>query len=274
MAVTHEALLETRHAFDTVARTYDQSNAQNPLLREIRHRTLAAVTAHVPVGSRLLDLGCGPGSDAEFLARHGYRVMAIDWSPEMAREAHARISLSRLDAGVQVRRLGIHELDRLPAQSFDAAYSDLGPLNCVPDLRDAARLTAERRRTGGMLIASVIGRVCPWEVALYASRGDWMRARVRFSRLFVPVPLNGRTVWTRYYAPGEFEATFAAAGFERVSLRAMGLLVPPPYMQAFAERHPHLISWLQALEDRVAGRPGFRAWGDHFLIVMRKQEHG
>ncbi len=274
MAVTHAALLETRHAFDTVASTYDQSNTQNPLLRAMRHRTLAAVTAHVPVGSRLLDLGCGPGSDAEFLGRHGYRVMAIDWAPGMTREAHARIALSRLDDRVQVRRLGIHELDRLTAQSFDAAYSNLGPLNCVPDLGDAARLTAERLRAGGLLIASVIGRVCPWEVALYASRGDWMRARVRFSRRFVPVPLNGRTVWTRYYAPREFEATFAAAGFERVSLRAMGLLVPPPYMQAFAERHPRLISWLQALEDRVAGRPGFRAWGDHFLIVMRKRKHG
>ncbi len=106
--------------------------------------------------------------------------------------------------------------------------------------------------------------------ALYGWRGNWARLRVRFARQPVAVPLNGRTVWTSYYTPGEFERTFAAAGFTRVSLRTLGLFVPPPYMDRFAARHTSLVARLQRLEDRVGGWPGLRAWGDHFLMVLRK----
>src|SRR5262249_37855084 len=96
------------------------------------------------------------------------------------------------------------------------------------------------------------------------------RALVRFRRGLVPVPLEGRTVWTRYYTPREFERVFGGAGLTRVSLRALGLLVPPPYLHAFASRHPLLVASLQRLEDRVAAWPLVRACGDHFLIVLRK----
>ena len=81
---------------------------------------------------------------------------------------------------------------------------------------------------------------------------------------------NGLTVWTRYYTPREFQSIFAVAGFKLISLRALGVLVPPPYMLAFAERHPRLINFLQGMEDHVAGWPLLREWGDHFLIVMEK----
>ncbi|MFI5246821.1 MAG: hypothetical protein ACHQQR_16430, partial [Gemmatimonadales bacterium] len=126
-------------------------------------------------------------------------------------------------------------------------------------------------RPGGVLVASVIGRVCPWEMALFGARGQWRRATIRFARDLVPVPLEGRTVWTQYYTPRVFERACVAAGFDRVSLRTLGLFVPPPYAHAFAERHRTLVSGLQRIEDAVGAWPGIRAWGDHFLIVLRKR---
>jgi len=265
-----EALVETRRAFDIVAETYHDDNARNPVIREMRRRTIEAVTSRLAPGSRLLDLGCGPGPDAETLGRLGYDVVAIDWSPEMVEEASRRVRAAGLERRVEVRNLGIHEIDRLEAGAFDGAYSDLGPLNCVPDLGAAARGIADRLKPGGLFAASIIGRVCPWEVALYGLRRDWKRLSVRFSRDFVPVPFYGRTVWTRYYGPTEVEREFGAAGFEREALRSLGLLVPPPYLEGFASRHPGLVRVLEKLEDRVASYPGVRQWGDHFLIVMRK----
>ncbi len=271
MSLGVEALVETRRAFDRVAGTYRDENDGNPLIREMRQRTIEAVTSRLSPGSRLLDLGCGPGPDAEHLGRLGYEIVAIDWSPEMSEEASRRIEMAGLEHRVVVRNLGIHELDRLEAGAFDGAYSDLGPLNCVPDLSAAARSIAERLKPKGVFVASIIGRICPWEIALYTARWNWKRLSVRFSREFVPVPFYGRTVWTRYYSPGEVERTFRAAGFERVALRALGLFAPPPYLEGFAARHPGILRVLEHLEDRAAAWPGLRQMGDHFLIVMRKR---
>lgn len=267
-----QELVDTRLAFDSVADIYDGALGNNVLVQSIRARTLAPVTRSVVPPAAVLDLGCGTGIDAVTLAQQGYRVTAIDWSPEMVRRTRERAVQTGLDRVLTVRHLGIHELERLSATDFDAAYADLGSLNCVPDLAMAAQSIATRLRPGGTLVASVIGRVCPWELALYAVKGQWRRARLRATKGTVPVPLNGRTVWTSYYRPSEFRTAFERAGFRLDSLRGLGLLVPPPYMLAFAQRHPRAVAMLQALEDRVAGWPGLRQWGDHFLVVMRR--HG
>jgi SAM-dependent methyltransferase len=271
MAVNH-ALLQTQHAFDGVAAAYDRSNADNAILRAMRTRVWQVLERHAPRGADILDLGCGPGCDAEYLALRGHRVTAIDWSPAMVEEARRRVRTAGLAYRVDVRYVGIHEVDRLtPADAqFDVAFSNFGPLNCIDDLPAAASLIAARVRPGGLLIASVIGRVCPWELVRYGAAGHFARAAVRFRRGLVPVPLDGRTVWTRYYLPGEFARVFTRAGFARVSVRALGLFVPPPYLESVAERRPALVAALQKLEDRVGDWPGIRAWGDHFLIVLRK----
>src|SRR5207245_2295149 len=104
------------------------------------------------------------------------------------------------------------------------------------------------QRPGGARIGSVIGRVCPWELAVCLRRGQWARARVRWSKRTVAVPLAGHTVWTRYYTPAEFRSAFEPAGFRLRSLRALGLFVPPPYLFAFAQRHPRALAALETLE--------------------------
>jgi hypothetical protein len=86
----------------------------------------------------------------------------------------------------------------------------------------------------------------------------------------VPVPLDGRTVRPVTLRRASWKAIFAAAGMTRVSLRALGLFMPPPYLQTFANRHPALVHQLQRVEDRCGGWPLLRSWGDHFLVVLRK----
>jgi len=263
-----QQLADTQRAFDEVAAGYDGPLGNNTLIQAMRARTLAAVTRSLAPGSALLDLGCGTGLDAVALGRQGYRVTAIDWSANMVRQTRERALRADHNGAVAVHQVGIHELGRLPAGAFDGAYSDLGALNCVPDLASAAASIAQRLRPGGVLIASVIGRVCPWELAIFSRKRDWRRAAARWSREPVPVPLSGGTVWTRYYSPSEFRSRFEAAGFSLRSLRTLGLLVPPPYALAFAERHSRLVPRLQVMEDRIAAWPGLRGWGDHFLVVM------
>jgi len=273
MAVAHRAvpdLEHTRRAFDAVAPEYDAANRQNTILEHMRARSLATLTAHAVAGAHVLDLGCGPGTDFAALVAAGYRVTAVDGSAAMVDQATRRARAIAHDGMVQVHRLGIEEIDSLPSNAYDAAYSSFGPLNCVPSLDRVATLLASRLRPGAVLVASVIGRICPWEIACYAWKRDWSRLKVRFAADFVEVPLGGERLWTRYYSPSEFERPFKAVGFRRVSLRALAVLVPPPYMVAAAERHQGVTNALRAIEDRVAHWPAIRSLGDHFLIALRR----
>ena len=63
------------------------------------------------------------------------------------------------------------------ATGFDGAYSNFGALNCLPDLRAVSAALAPRLRPGGLLVAAVIGRHCPWELVFYLLRGDRVERR-------------------------------------------------------------------------------------------------
>ena len=153
---------------------------------------------------------------------------------------------------------------------YDGVYSNLGALNCVPDLGEVPQQCARLLKPGGALVFSVIGRVCPWEVAHYLRHGRWARVSVRYTRGQAPVRLNGHTVWTRYYTPREFYRPFRAL-FTLTHYRGLCVFVPPPYLVDFRGRHPEWPRRLWAVERRVAGWPLVRGIGDHFLIVMRKR---
>jgi len=264
----HAQLQATQAAFDSVAANYDGPLGNNAIIQHFRARLWREVEQRVSRSSRLLDIGCGTGLDAEHFAGLGYEVVATDWSPNMVERTRARISVSGLSDWTTVRLLGAHELDELRGERFDSIYSDLGPLNCVPDLARVAQACALLLGPGGLLIASVMGRVCPWEWAYYTLRGDRVRAQFRQQRASVPVALNGETVWTRYYTPQEFYRVFERE-FVLTFYRGLGVFLPPPYL--WRDRIRRFITPLGWLDDGLATWPGLRSIGDHFLMVLTRR---
>jgi SAM-dependent methyltransferase len=257
---------DTARAFDSVAADYDGAGGNNALVQIMRAELWRAVTTRVPSCGRLLDLGCGTGIDAEYFAQRGYAVCATDWSPNMVTRTRQRAQAQGLH--IQTEHRGIQELSRLAQEPFDALYSDLGPLNCVPELATVAEACTDLLRPGGWLFASVIGRRCPWEFFYYAARGDWARARLRGAPGAVPVNLNHETMWTRYYRPSEFYAAFAHR-FELVVYRSLNLFLPPPYLIRWYERLGPIMGVLRWCDARLDALPLLREVGDHFLMTLR-----
>jgi SAM-dependent methyltransferase len=264
-------LRETQAAFDSVAADYDGPRGNNLLIQDMRAEMWRWLDRVFAPGSRLIDLGCGTGLDAVRMAKRGHQVVATDWAGEMIARTAARAREEGVAERVQASAVGAHELERLEGEgTFDGAYSNLGPLNCVPDLADVSRACARLLKPSGALVFTVIGRVCPWEIAHYLGRRRWSRATVRFARQVVPVGMNRHTVWTRYYFPGEFYRPFAG-DFVLSHYRGVCVFAPPPYLTSIRERHPRGYEWLWRIDRRIAGWPLLRAMGDHFLIVMRKR---
>lgn len=266
-----DALDDTRAAFDSVAANYDGPRGNNALIQHMRREMWRWLDASFPRESNLLDLGCGTGLDAIRMAEQGHRVLATDWSPLMVARAHGRAAAASLSDRVRAAAIGAHELERIEGSSlFDGVYSNLGPLNCVPDLAPVSRECSRLVKTGGRLVFTVIGRWCPWEIAYYARRADWARIGVRFARSMTPVRMNGHTVWTRYWTPGAFYRSFARE-FALVHCRALCLFAPPPYITRIRDRHPAWFERSWSWDRRVGGWPLLRSLGDHFLIVMARR---
>jgi SAM-dependent methyltransferase len=270
-AMATPQLRDTQVAFDSVAADYDGPRGNNDLIQDMRSEMWRWLETIFSPGTYLIDLGCGTGLDAVHLARLGYRVAATDWSPLMVQRTADRAAAQQVIDRVRAMNVGAHQLQRLDeAGAFDGAYSNLGPLNCVPDLTDVARECARLLKPGGTLVFTVIGRYCPWEIAHYVRRARWARAKLRFARNVVPVGMNNHTIWTRYYTPREFYAAFEEY-FTLEHHRGLCVLAPPPYLTWVREKYPRLHAWLWSLDRKVAGWPLIRALGDHFLIVMKKR---
>lgn len=79
-------------------------------------------------GGRVLDVGCGAGSNVLFLARSGYRAAGIDLAPMAISAARARIGRAGLEADLRVA-------DALalpfPRNSFTGA-TDVGCFHTLP----------------------------------------------------------------------------------------------------------------------------------------------
>ncbi len=264
-------LQATRAAFDSVAADYDGPRGNNDLIQDMRSEMWRWLDATFAPGSRLIDIGCGTGLDAVRMARLGHHITATDWSAQMANRTSGRAASERLTERVQVLAVGAHELHRLDGPgSYDGAYSNLGPLNCVPDLDEVARECSRLLRPRGALVFTVMGRLCPWEILHYLRRRNWARIALRFARGLVPVGMNKHTVWTRYYGPREFFRPFARH-FSLQHHRGICVFAPPPYLSSIREHHRAAYERLWHLDRKMAGWPLLRASGDHFLIVMRKR---
>jgi SAM-dependent methyltransferase len=263
--VRHE--LDTREAFDSVAAAYRGPLGNNALVQHMRGHLWSTVEQVARPGSKLLDLGCGTGLDAIHFAKNGFVVTGIDLSPQMLAETRKEACQAGVGTRVSATQLSVRNLSELTGEQFDCIYSDLGALNCENDLPSLAANCEALLAPNGSLVFSIIGRYCPWDFAYYGIRGDFKRAALRFARKPVPVSLNSRVVWTRYFSPREFSRAFRPL-FRRRNCRALNLFLPPPYLIAWYERHPKFTTVLAWLDAKLGGLPGFNWAGDHFLIVL------
>jgi SAM-dependent methyltransferase len=96
-------------------------------------------------GARLLEVGCGMGTDLLQFARGGARCVGIDLTPRSVEITRHRFALYGLDGTFM-----ISDGEQLPfrSESFDVVYSN-GVLHHTPDTAGAIRELHRVLRTGG-----------------------------------------------------------------------------------------------------------------------------
>jgi ubiquinone/menaquinone biosynthesis C-methylase UbiE len=141
------------------------------------------VEPHIPrfadferwAGKRVLEIGCGIGTDTINFARHGARVMAVDLSEESLALARRRAKVYGFEDRIDFRQANAEELDRaLPAgEQYDLVYS-FGVIHHTPHPERALERMRACLVPGGTLKVMVYNRRS-FKVLAIALRYSWGR---------------------------------------------------------------------------------------------------
>ena len=255
-------------AFDAVAESYDLLFTETAVGRAQRKQVWVSLLAAFPPGSRVLELNCGTGEDARFLSRQGRSVVACDASAsmlEVARNHREEGSHTK----VQYLHLANEDLAALAgAAPFQGAFSNFSGLNCVSDLAQVARDVARLVIAGGRVLLCLWGRVCVFEVFWYLVHGQPRKAARRFSGK-ATAQLGGKTMPVFYPTAGEVRRCFSP-WFRLSSQRAIGVFVPPSYVEPSIRHRPKLLKRLEWLDCLCSDWPMVRNTGDHMLLEFTR----
>jgi ubiquinone/menaquinone biosynthesis C-methylase UbiE len=237
--------------FDPLAEGYDSAFTRAPVARWLRGRVHARLDALLRPGDHVLELGCGTGEDAGYVATRGVYVTATDASPAMLRVAESKFAQHHKAVAPHI---SFHALDlnALPDADFDGPYdavlANFGVLNCVADRAALAAWLEARVKPGGTLAFGVMSPTCAWEIgwnlAHLRPRAALRRARpARFA-----TETGALTV--TYPSPRALVGEFGAV-WRMTRLLPLGLFLPPSELFGVVEAHPALLERLKRWEARA-----------------------
>ncbi|MCW5848730.1 MAG: methyltransferase domain-containing protein [Anaerolineae bacterium] len=281
------ALAHDAAAFDSVADGYDDAFTVTRLGRWLRASVQARLAALFPAGSHVLELGCGTGEDAVWMARRGAHVLATDASPRMVKLTQAKARAAGLADRVETQVLRMEEMEAWEGweeweewegagksgagKFFDGAFSNFGALNCVADLRGVGGALARLVRPGGRLALVVMGPWCPWEVAWYAAHGQLGATARRWRRGGVLADIGGQPVRVFYPSPSHLGHALAP-WFQVTDHQGIGVFLPPSYLSHLVDRWPTAFERLARLEARVSRQWPATSLNDHYLLELVRTE--
>ena len=254
-------------AFSRTAEKYDSFAEDHPHLTRIRDKVYSHVMRHVPRGSRILELNAGTGTDAVQLATRGYFIHATDIAPGMLHRLQEKVNTLGLHDQVTMEARSFLSLEDVQAAPFDAVFSDLGGLNCVPDLTPVIQQLPKNLRPGGLVTWVLMPRICLWEMA-EVLRGNFTLAFRRLSSGGARARLEGLNFDVYYFSPGQVLRWFGA-DFELLALEGLSVLTPTAESKNFARVHPRLYRALSWLDDKVSPHWPWNGWGDFYILTMR-----
>jgi 2-polyprenyl-3-methyl-5-hydroxy-6-metoxy-1,4-benzoquinol methylase len=142
--------VNTPDFFDVEAAQWSGRYVRDPRFRRRFEKITNLLEKVIPITpGRALDVGCGTGIFSHYLARKGWKVTAIDASPEMIEEARNH----ELNNEIDFQHCVIEAFDGVP-DSFDVILC-LSMLEYIEDDEAAIQKFHQLLKPGGLLVVSV-----------------------------------------------------------------------------------------------------------------------
>jgi SAM-dependent methyltransferase len=259
-------------AFDPLAPTYDDTFTNSPIGQYLRAQIHTRLDLHFRAGDHVLELGCGTGEDARYLANRGIHVTATDVSEGMLATACAKVGNNPLItfANLDLRSLSVSD-SHLETDNFSGVFSNFGPLNCLDDWRPLAMWLAPQMKSGGIVGLGVMSPLCIWEPLWHGLHRDFKTATRRWHKTTTfQIDDSAEPITVRYPTIRRFTQDFAPY-FKRTYVQGIGLFLPPSDVFGVIEKRPRLMHRLMNLETRFSRYQWLAPFADHYWIEFQKQ---
>lgn len=211
--------------------------------------------AHMPKGSKILDVGCGTGAYLTRFAAMGFAPSGVEPAPGMLAVARRDNPKLRVEQGVATE---------LPFEnaSFDAvlAIEVLRYLHRA-DIQKALSEMLRVLRPGGLLFTTMVNR--------YALDGFYVLQRLRQRRK--GVEFDRKNPHCEFYTPGEAEAELRRAGAENVRTEARLFAPMRLAYKAGDSLGAKLAARIEKLDDRAHELlPWTKPFAGHLIAIGYK----
>ncbi|MGH2665136.1 class I SAM-dependent methyltransferase [Flavobacterium sp.] len=257
-------------SFDIAATNYDKTFTNTvigKLQRSLVYQHLTEILSENQA-TTILEVNCGTGEDAIWLARQNYKVTATDISSAMIAVAKNKINLENLIfREADINNLPFPFLD----QKFDMIFSNFGGLNCLSktELRQFFKNSSELLTEKGQLALVIMPKNTLWEQFYFLTKANF-KAVFRRKKENITANVDGENVKTYYHNPKEV-VHLASEVFVINHLKPIGIFVPPSYLEPFFRKKPKLVSVLNSLENTVKNQSFLSKYADHYLIALQKK---
>ena len=251
---------------------YRQDGLQGVIYRERMEAALRWIgDVRLPVGARVLEVGCGAGLAAAELGRSGFEVTATDSSIEMVKKAQRHAHEAGVVDAVKVVHADAHRLP-FAAEQFDVVVA-LGLLPWLHDPQHAVNEMIRLLSPGGWIVVTADNRA---RLNLIVEpRENPLLTPVKLTRRGIKRAAGGGrdSATSRLHLPGQVELMLRSAGAVPVRRTTIGFgpftfLGRSLFNDATGLR---LHRWLEhASEHRM---PAARRFGWHYLVAAQKPEH-
>jgi len=259
-------------AFTRQSFVFDDIYANNTIIHYKRDRVRNHVQQYIQPLSSILELNSGTGEDATWFAKQGYTVHATDISGGMQQMLEKKIET---DADVPGKKIttelcSFTRLETLENKGpYDLIFSNFAGLNCTGQLDQVLLSFSSLLKANGIVTLVILSRFCLWETLLLF-RGKFKTALRRFfSRNGANANVEGEHFKCWYYNPS-YVIKRLAPEFDVLSVEGLCTIVPPSYIENFAEKHPRLYNWLKKKEDRYKNSWPWKNIGDYYIITLKK----
>lgn len=270
--IDHPETLSIR-PFDSAAVSYDTDFTFTPTGLFQRERVYHFLTKYLIADSsaKILEINCGTGEDALWLAGKNYSVTATDASFKMIERANKKSQKNNFD-NLKFKVCAFETLtSQYQKENFDLIFSNFGGLNCVNenDLKKLAVDFSTLLKPNGKFIAVIMGRNCIWEILYFLLKLKFKSAFRRWSKKGVMANVGASVQETFYYSPTEIKNIFNKH-FDTLSANPIGFALPPTYLDSFFGNKKKLLKFLQRIE-RIFPFAFLSNLADHYFIAFERK---